>query len=481
LDCWTLLDDATECRTRGIVQQSPGSAACPSYIATSAAGKPNTTEVNMPGHEDALFVDSVPHEAFKCMICLLTADNPVICKNQHLYCRTCISQWLAQQQACPTCKEGLTVGTLTPNRTAADYIADCRVRCDSNLGSFQEDTPAAKKQKSGASSAAIVGCDWVGKMCELNQHKESCEYVEVECGYGGGCEWKGRRDAAEEHEARCDYRMEGCQHCYEFCKVRSMKAHVKGCRRRPVVCKNTGCDTFYPHEDRKEHMQVCSKHRIKCPHHESLSCSFACAREDMPAHAENAAAHFKSMLGAIQSIRVENRALVNENRAMVNENKVLVEKVNALEGKVDNLAEAAEWGQGTLEWRGIVPSGNTFSRFTQASKRQRVLDFEWKVHLKTVDDEVRLYLQVIRGAVCNVEATARLYSVTTAPVAERLVGQVTLTKTYDNNEGWHRVSMIGLADIDKFAKNGHSFTLITTASFSPLFAPSPDTWDSSDA
>jgi hypothetical protein len=266
----------------------------------------------MPGFADA---DTEPPGNLKCGICMLTANEPVMCKNQHLFCRSCISQWLTQKEACPTCKEGLTVGTLTAHRMAADNIAELRVCCDSKL--LQEDAPSAKKQMSGAKSAASVGCDWVGRMRELNQHKESCEYVEVRCRHGGGCEWKGRRGAAQEHEVSCDYRMEACQHCNEDCRVRRMLSHERGCRKRPVVCRNGGCDSSHPYEDLIQHLAVCSKQPNKCPYHESLSCSFSCTREDMPAHADDAAAHFKSLMGVLQSTRDENKALVEKVNALV--------------------------------------------------------------------------------------------------------------------------------------------------------------------
>jgi hypothetical protein len=215
----------------------------------------------MPGHEDSLFVDSVPHEAFKCMICLLTANDPVlICTNQHLFCRSCISLWLAQQPRCPGCNEGLTVGALKTHRLAADYIGDCCVRCEFSLMVMQENVSSVRNRNKrlGARSAAGGGCDWVGRICEVDQHKNNCKYVEVVCRHGGGCEWKGRRGDANEHENRkCVYRKKACQHCNEDCTLLSMKSHVRGCRRRPVVCTNTMCGISYPHEDLEEHLKVC--------------------------------------------------------------------------------------------------------------------------------------------------------------------------------------------------------------------------------
>jgi len=196
----------------------------------------------------------------------------------------------------------MAVGKLTAHKMAADVIAECRVSCESNILRLYEDAPSAKRQKSDTISAS-VGCAWIGKISELDQHKESCEYVEVGCLHGDACTWKGYKVAAHEHAISCDFRIEHCQHCNEECRVCSMQTHLGKCRRRPTVCVNAGCDTSYPHEDLAKHLSGCSKQTIDCPYHESLSCSFSCAREDMPAHVDDAAAHFKLMAVALQSAR----------------------------------------------------------------------------------------------------------------------------------------------------------------------------------
>jgi hypothetical protein len=331
---------------------------------------------------------------------------------------------------------------------AADNIAELRVCCDSKL--LQEETPSAKKQKSGAKSAASVGCDWIGKMRELQQHKENCEYVEVGCRHGGRCEWKGRRNAAQEHEVSCEFRKEACQHCNGDYRVRFMDLHLSTCHRRPVVCRNGGCDISHPYADLKQHLDVCSKQPIKCPYHESVACSFVCAREDMPAHADDAAAHFKAMMGVLQSTRDENKALV---------------------AKVNKLEEAAKWGQGTIEWQHIFPYNNTFSGFQAGSKTRRVHHFDFMLNLSSDHDEVRLWFTVLRGYHCRIKATAKLYYITTAPVGERLIGQATVAWDWEHSSTTFKdTPLIALADIDRLAKKGpgRSFTLITTFSFRPL-------------
>jgi hypothetical protein len=220
----------------------------------------------------------------------------------------------------------MAVGKLTAHRMAADAIAECRVSCESNILRLYEDAPSAKRQKSDTKSASVV-CDWVGKISELDQHKERCENVEIGCLHGDACTWKGYRVAAQEHAVSCDHRIEHCQHCNEECRVRIMQTHLGKCCRRPTVCINAGCGTSYPHEDLAKHLSGCSKQTIDCPYHESLSCFFSCTREHMPAHADDAAAHFRLMALALQSAR-ERAVLQSE------ETRTLKEKVAKMNNRL---------------------------------------------------------------------------------------------------------------------------------------------------
>ena len=54
---------------------------------------------------------------FECNICLESAVEPVVSKCGHLYCWSCIYEWLKQPkqtQLCPVCKSGIAIDLLTP-------------------------------------------------------------------------------------------------------------------------------------------------------------------------------------------------------------------------------------------------------------------------------------------------------------------------------------------------------------------------------
>ena len=35
---------------------------------------------------------------------LFQVKDPVVCPNQHVFCSTCMAQWLKSNQICPTCR-----------------------------------------------------------------------------------------------------------------------------------------------------------------------------------------------------------------------------------------------------------------------------------------------------------------------------------------------------------------------------------------
>eukprot|EP00117_Sycon_ciliatum_P026866 scpid95927/ scgid21953/ RING finger protein 219 len=52
----------------------------------------------------------------QCPICLDQVKTPMICPNQHIFCKQCIVSWLKSHPVCPTCRVPLTEATCLPIR-----------------------------------------------------------------------------------------------------------------------------------------------------------------------------------------------------------------------------------------------------------------------------------------------------------------------------------------------------------------------------
>ena len=98
---------------------------------------------------------------FICLICFNVAKGPVLCpRNQHCFCRGCITKHLENSRRCPTCADELTEETLTePNRIVKDYLNELNIRC------IYHDR----------------GCEEIVQL-HLDQHEDSCEFTPVVCG-----------------------------------------------------------------------------------------------------------------------------------------------------------------------------------------------------------------------------------------------------------------------------------------------------------
>mmetsp|Transcript_28022 Transcript_28022/g.27703 ORF Transcript_28022/g.27703 Transcript_28022/m.27703 type:complete len:156 (-) Transcript_28022:23-490(-) len=76
---------------------------------------------------------------FECHICMETAKEAVVTQCGHLYCWTCISQWLnqnRQEKTCPVCKSGID-----PDKMVPIYGSNNKERGNSERPKAQWETP----------------------------------------------------------------------------------------------------------------------------------------------------------------------------------------------------------------------------------------------------------------------------------------------------------------------------------------------------
>ncbi len=133
---------------------------------------------------------------FHCAICLNVFKDPVMChRNQHPFCRGCITRHLMNFPSCPICMDHLTVDTLTdPPRILTDYLSELKIRCDYYLR----------------------GCVQYIKLDDLDRHVNDCGFAPVVCPNEGCLTVVDKRELAF-HEARvCKQRVAQCHNCEQL-------------------------------------------------------------------------------------------------------------------------------------------------------------------------------------------------------------------------------------------------------------------------
>ena len=82
------------------------------------------------GYPDEQF-ETVVNENLHCGICSCVFKDPVMCKNEHFFCRGCITKHLENYHTCPCCNQDLTVETLADApRILRNLLSEQRIRCD---------------------------------------------------------------------------------------------------------------------------------------------------------------------------------------------------------------------------------------------------------------------------------------------------------------------------------------------------------------
>lgn len=127
---------------------------------------------------------------FMCSICMQIFNKPLVLQNcGHVFCGSCISEWLQSHYSCPVCRRDTTLDQLKSVRFINNLLEKLPKRCR-----FQR-----------------LGCQWKGT--DLQEHLKECNYSFRECPYHG---------------------------CYDILEKQNFENHVQQCFYRPIKCKCGG-------------------------------------------------------------------------------------------------------------------------------------------------------------------------------------------------------------------------------------------------
>ena len=150
------------------------------------------------GYDEERFASTV-NRNFLCQICFKVLKDPVLCpRNQHCYCRSCITKQLENSQRCPTCADELTLETLTePNRMVKDFLNELNIRCVYNNR----------------------GCKEIVQLQHLDQHEATCGFTPAVCTNQGCGVTLNQRDLIHHESEVCEFRKLKCHSCGEMTKT----------------------------------------------------------------------------------------------------------------------------------------------------------------------------------------------------------------------------------------------------------------------
>ena len=150
------------------------------------------------GYDEERFVTTI-NRNFLCLICFNVLKDPVLCpRNQHCFCRGCITKHLENSRKCPTCADELTEATLTePSRMVKNYLNESKIRC------VYHDR----------------GCEEIVQLQHLDQHEDSCGFTPAVCTNPGCGATLNKRDLSIHESELCEHRKLKCHSCGEMTKT----------------------------------------------------------------------------------------------------------------------------------------------------------------------------------------------------------------------------------------------------------------------
>ena len=150
--------------------------------------------VRETGYDDERF-EQIVSETLHCIICTNVIKDPVMCqRNEHLFCRACITIHLMYSNTCPNCMEPLTVETLRQARTVMNLLSELKIRCEF--------------YKRGCGKFVLLG--------DLERHVADCGFAPAVCS-NEGCQLEvNKQDLLHHEKAVCELRRVKCHSCSEI-------------------------------------------------------------------------------------------------------------------------------------------------------------------------------------------------------------------------------------------------------------------------
>jgi hypothetical protein len=171
-------------------------------------------------------------EQLSCPICMEVVDQPRACRDGHLFCKSCIEEWLQRNRGCPANRANMELRDLVVPPLIRELTGRLLVAC---VNEGRE------------------GCVWRGSFDDLEGHVKVCPFRKLACRWCANIDTVARTVA---HELRCERRPVRCPHCVLEVQAALLAAHVNGpCLASPsgdVLCV---CRAVVKRRDEEAHVR----------------------------------------------------------------------------------------------------------------------------------------------------------------------------------------------------------------------------------
>ena len=279
------------------------------------------------GYDCGLFTNP-PHERYVCLICqMVIREAHLITACGHHFCRSCLDQWLEDNEVCPICREEDT--THVPNMNMDREINGLEIHCPNPENNQDR---ANHKEK----------CGWSGELRDLQSHLAGCGYEMVTC-TNKGCRVIMKRKLLAKHlQKNCCHRLVQCEHCHldvtywmitgEISKSSHVPPippiHHSECPEYPLACPNRCGVTGIRRRAMPDHHSSCPLEPLDCPFKDA-GCTEKVARKDMEDHMT--VNQQKHMLLTFQSLQHTKKELHDTKQELDNTKREICDTSQELE------------------------------------------------------------------------------------------------------------------------------------------------------
>lgn len=249
------------------------------------------------GYDCSLVSPPPVHIQTECSVCLQILKEP--CINSccgHKFCRECIERVKANGKDCPLCN-------------APDFSFMCEHSLDRTL-----------KDLDVFCTHQTDGCEWTGKLRELEGHVRGssslenqttgCQFAEVDCMYQCG-KLLQRRFITAHQTDQCKKRPYSCDYCQDFLSTFEDVTgnHYSLCSKYPIACPNECSTHKFERQNMAKHLESeCPLGVVSCPF-EYAGCDVRLPRRDMSEHTRDISTHFMLLGCFTLQLAQENREL----------------------------------------------------------------------------------------------------------------------------------------------------------------------------
>ncbi|XP_031566528.1 TNF receptor-associated factor family protein DDB_G0277243-like [Actinia tenebrosa] len=290
------------------------------------------------GFKAELFLKSIDENLF-CSICHEVFEDPVSCKDGHTFCKDCITTWLKTNKKCPLDNGSLEEKQLVRLLTVRGIIDNLDVYCHPQ--SFQNELPTSEI-KAGDSK---VGCEWIGKLQNLLQHRKTCPFLEMQCPHG--CNEKIQRRKMEDHDEICEQKLIDCSECGLNLPRKDLEKHkANKCLQALVSCPNECRNNEeeiikkIKRIDLADHLSnVCPKGLVDCAYKEQ-GCEVKVERQDVEKHVqENMSGHMMLLAKECSFLRKQNTSLTDQCSSLVHKNEKLNKELSQVKNNLERIKD----------------------------------------------------------------------------------------------------------------------------------------------